>query len=165
MESLTDLPTSKTKSPQNTSKSLLKSFLEHKKQKKNFRFFSSHTLYMESCNGFADLENQKCPEHFQNPLKIIFTSLETKKKFSIFFAPYLIHGPPSVIDPHTLTTQPYIFLISFILQYSFTYAASVISLLNISIKNLIFLALFSKLTTCTTLIPRFSNVERLLFKN
>jgi hypothetical protein len=44
---VTDLPTSKNKSPQNTSKTLLKSFLKHKKQKKNFRFFSPHTLYMD----------------------------------------------------------------------------------------------------------------------
>jgi len=104
---VTDLATSKTKIPQNTSKTLLKSFLNHKKQKKNFRFFSPHTLYMESCNGFADLEYQKSSNHVQNPFKIIFRAKETKKKFSIFFRPYLIHGPPSVIDPHTLTTQPY----------------------------------------------------------
>ena len=43
----TDLPTTKTKSPQNSSKTLLKSFLLHKKQKKNFRFFSPHTLHMD----------------------------------------------------------------------------------------------------------------------
>ena len=47
MGHVTDLATSKTKSPQNTSKTHLKSFLDHKKQKKNFRFFSPHTLYMD----------------------------------------------------------------------------------------------------------------------
>jgi len=144
MGHVSDLATSKTKSPQNTSKTLLKSFLEHKKQKINFRFFSPHTLYMDlhlsstpspeplghmpwyyrrhnhyliailgkknqtkliyprgksaahktsrfrpylihgTCNGFADLENQKSPKHVQNHFKIVFKLLETKKKFSIF---------------------------------------------------------------------------------
>jgi hypothetical protein len=69
---VTDLPTSKNKSRQNISKTLLKYFLHHKKQKKNFRFFSPHTLYIESCNGFADLENQKSSKHVQIPFKIIF---------------------------------------------------------------------------------------------
>ena len=41
---------------------------------------------MESCNGFADLENQKSPKHVQNTLKPIYIAYETKKKFSIFFA-------------------------------------------------------------------------------
>jgi hypothetical protein len=62
---------------------------------------------MESCNGFADLENQKAPKHVQNPFKIIFRAQETKKNFSIFFLSYLIHGPPSVIDTHSRTTWPY----------------------------------------------------------
>ena len=91
MGHVTDLKTSKTKSRQNTSKALLKSFLNHIKHTKNFRFFRPYLIH-GSCNGFADLEKKKSSKHVLTPFKIVFKLLETKKKFSIFFTHTLYMG-------------------------------------------------------------------------
>jgi len=67
MGHVTDLATSKNKSPQNTSKTLLNSFLEHKNQKKIFQFFSPHTLYISYVKDLATSKT-KCPQNTSKTL-------------------------------------------------------------------------------------------------
>ena len=98
MDHVSDSATSKTKSPQNTSKTLLKSLLEHKKQNKNFRFFSPHTLYMGHVTNLTTSKTKSPQNTSKTPLKSFLEHKKQIKNFR-FFSPHTLF-----MDPHRSST-------------------------------------------------------------